>query len=107
MKIVGVTSCSTGIAHTYMSAGGIEKSCKRAGIEVKVETQGSIGVENRLSQAEVDSADLVIFAAGLPVIDVDRFKDKIIFDCGMDVFIKNPTKALEEALAYYNDKKNS
>ena len=55
---VGVTSCATGIAHTYMAADAIKKACKKRGIKVKVETQGAIGVENELKQSEIDMADL-------------------------------------------------
>ena len=50
MKIIGVTKCPTGIAHTYMAAARIEKECERLGYEVKVETQGSQGTENRADQ---------------------------------------------------------
>ena len=58
MKIVAVTACPTGIAHTYMAAEQLAKSAKKFGHNIKVETQGSMGIENELSQAEVDAADL-------------------------------------------------
>ena len=60
MKIVAVTCCSVGIAHTYMAAGGIEKACKEKGYGCKVETQGSVGIEDKLSAKEIADADLVI-----------------------------------------------
>lgn len=53
MKIIGVTKCPTGIAHTYMAAARIEKECERLGYEVKVETQGSQGTENKIGRAHV------------------------------------------------------
>ena len=54
MKIVAVTACPTGIAHTYMAQEAIEKECRNRGYEVKVETQGSMGIENELEQEEID-----------------------------------------------------
>ena len=57
MKIIGVTKCPTGIAHTYMAAARIEKECERLGYEVKVETQGSQGTENKLTKREIAKAD--------------------------------------------------
>jgi len=60
MKIVAVTACAGGIAHTYMAAEAIKKSAKKAGDEAKVEIQGSMGLENKLSPEDISSADLVI-----------------------------------------------
>ena len=50
MKVVGVTACPTGIAHTYMAQEAIEKECRKRGFEVKVETQGGMGIEQELEQ---------------------------------------------------------
>ena len=61
MKIVAVTACPTGIAHTYMAQEAIEKECRNRGYEVKVETQGSMGIENELEQEEIDEADAVFW----------------------------------------------
>ena len=62
MKIVGVTACTAGIAHTYIVAEKIENAAKEAGHEVKIETQGTIGVQNQLTPEEIAAADVVIFA---------------------------------------------
>ena len=105
MKIVAVTCCSVGIAHTYMAAGGIEKACKAAGHSCKVETQGSIGIEDKLSAKEIAAADLVIFAADLPVLEVSRFEGKLLYECGTEEFIKNKDKALAAAIEFYNNHK--
>lgn len=75
MYIVGVTSCATGIAHTYMAAEAIKKICKKNGHKAKVETQGAMGQENKLSAKDIASADFVIFANDVKVRDVERFKD--------------------------------
>ena len=58
MKIIAVTSCATGIAHSYMSAEAIKKAAKAKGHSCKVEIQGALGIENQLSKKDIDSADL-------------------------------------------------
>jgi len=80
MKVVGVTSCATGIAHTYMAADAIQKICKKMGYECKVETQGAVGIENKLSSSDIAAADLIVFANDVQVSKIERFeayKDKI------------------------------
>ena len=59
MKIVGVAACTVGIAHTYMAQKAIQDECAARGIECKVEAQGGLGIENELTQEDVDSADRV------------------------------------------------
>lgn len=82
MKFVGVTSCPTGIAHTYMAAEALEIAAEEAGHEMKVETQGSAG-STPLTQAEIDAADAVIFAHDLEVKDKARFVNKPTVDVGV------------------------
>ena len=74
-KIVAVTSCPTGIAHTYMAAEGLEKAAKKAGIQIKIETRGSSGAKNTLTDADIAAADAVIVAADAKV-PMDRFAGK-------------------------------
>lgn len=97
MKIVCVTACSGGIAHTYMAAEAVKKAARLAGDEIKIEIQGAMGIENRLSQEDIDEAELVIFAVNIGVRDTDRFDEKspIIIDPGK--FVGNGVAALEEA----------
>lgn len=98
MNIIGVTSCATGIAHTYMVAEAIKKVCKKNGHKVKVETQGAMGVENKLSAKDIAQADYVIYANDVKIRDVERFadvpKEKIIQLTPHDV-IKNPDIILQ------------
>jgi len=98
MKIVAVTACPTGIAHTYMAAEALERAAKKLGHEIKVETQGSIGVENKISKQEVSDAELVIFAVDVSVIEESRFKGKPIYKVEAQKAIKNPKAVIEEAL---------
>lgn len=74
MKILGVTSCPTGIAHTYMAAEALEKEAKARGYEVKVETQGSIGTENKITEKDLKGATVVILTKETALKGLDRFK---------------------------------
>ena len=76
MKVVGVAACITGIAHTYMAQEAIEQECKKRGFEVKVETQGGMGIENELEQEEIDEADVVIMAVAIGIEMEERFEEK-------------------------------
>jgi len=72
MKILAVTACPVGIAHTYMAAENLQKAGKKLGIDIKVETQGSTGVENALTDRDIEEADGIIIAADKNV-DKERF----------------------------------
>jgi fructose-specific phosphotransferase system IIB component len=73
MKIIAVTACPTGIAHTYMAAEKLEKVAKKLGHSIKVETQGAMGIENELSQEEIDAADALILATDIAIERSERF----------------------------------
>ncbi|MCR5213134.1 MAG: fructose-specific PTS transporter subunit EIIC [Eubacterium sp.] len=75
LKVVAVTSCPTGIAHTYMAAEGLEKAADKAGIKIKIETRGSSGAKNVLTAEDIKAADCVIVTADAKV-PMDRFKGK-------------------------------
>ncbi len=94
-RIVAVTSCPTGIAHTYMAAESLEKAGKAAGVEVVVETQGSAGFE-RLDPQVVADADGVIFAHDVEVRDKDRFAGKPTVDVGVKAGINRPAELIAE-----------
>ena len=96
-KIVAITSCPTGIAHTYMAAEGLERGAKKLGHIIKVETQGSIGVENRLTDTEIAEAELVIIAADTKV-DLSRFTGKKIYETESKAAIKDGAGLITAAL---------
>lgn len=79
-RILAVTSCPTGIAHTYMAAEGLEKAARAAGCSLKVETRGSGGAKNVLTEAEIAEADCIIVAADAKV-PMDRFHGKRLIEC--------------------------
>ncbi|MDI3403447.1 PTS fructose transporter subunit IIABC [Streptomyces cavernicola] len=94
-KIVAVTSCPTGIAHTYMAAESLENAGREAGVEVVVETQGSAGF-TRLDPAVVAAADGVIFAHDVPVREKERFAGKPTVDVGVKAGITRPAELIAE-----------
>ncbi|MFI8928698.1 fructose-specific PTS transporter subunit EIIC [Streptomyces sp. NPDC053474] len=95
-RIVAVTSCPTGIAHTYMAAEALENAARAAGVELTVETQGSAGF-TRLDPATVERADAVIFAHDVPVRDKPRFAGKPTVDVGVKAGINRPAELIAEA----------
>ena len=90
MKIVAVTACPTGIAHTYMAAEQLEKTAKKLGHSIKVETQGAMGIENELSQSEIDSADVFILAADIAIEQPERFEKIRKVEVPVQSVLKNP-----------------
>jgi len=97
-RIVAVTSCPTGIAHTYMAAEALSKAGAAAGAEVKVETRGSIGAENELTAADIAAADAVIVAADTAVPE-ERFAGKPIVHASTGDAIKDSASLVARALA--------
>ncbi|MFD6891593.1 fructose-specific PTS transporter subunit EIIC [Streptomyces sp. NPDC059957] len=96
VRIVAVTACPTGIAHTYMAAEKLQQAADRLGVSIKVETQGSIGAENVLSDNDVRQADAVIIAADKEV-DLDRFAGKRVLSTGVADGIHKPEELIQRA----------
>lgn len=97
-KLVAVTACPTGIAHTYMAADGLTYAAEELGYDIKVETQGSSGGE-RLSQADIDAADAVVFAVSVNVRERNRFAGKPYIESPVKRGIDEPKAMIEQALA--------
>lgn len=102
MKIVGVAACTVGIAHTYMAQKAIQDECAARGIECKVEAQGGLGIENELTQEDVDSADLVLESVDVGVENEDRFEQKMaegkFLKVGTSDVIADPVKIIDQAI---------
>lgn len=96
-KIVAVTSCPTGIAHTFMAAEGVQRGAESLGYEVKVETQGSVGSQNTLTEADIRDADLVIIAADTKV-DKSRFAGKPIYETSTNAAINDGAAVVKAAI---------
>ena len=97
MKIVAVTACPTGIAHTYMAAEQLERTAKSLGHQIRVETQGAMGIENELSTKEIREADVAIFAVDIEVEKRERFAGKKIVQVPVKEAIKDAKAVLAKA----------
>ncbi len=95
-KILAVTSCPTGIAHTYMAAEGLEKAARAKGWKIKVETRGSAGAKNVLTAQEIEAADCIIVAADAQV-PMERFDGKRVIECQVSDGISKAPELLERA----------
>ncbi|MDC5855694.1 PTS fructose transporter subunit IIBC [Vibrio europaeus] len=102
-KIVAITACPTGVAHTFMAAEALEEESKRRGHQIKVETRGSVGAKNQLTDQEIADADLVIIAADIEV-PLDRFNGKKMYRTKTGPALKKTAeemdKAFEQASVY-------
>jgi PTS system fructose-specific IIC component len=97
-KIVAITACPTGIAHTFMAAEALKKVAALHGYEIKVETQGSVGAKNALTDEEIAAADVVIIGADTHV-DTARFAGKALYETSVGRALKETEKVLQEAFA--------
>lgn len=98
MKIVGVSSCTCGIAHTYMARERLIEAGKNLNIEVKIETQGSGGVEFELSDDDIKTADCILVATDVVISGMERFKDKPLVKVPVSTAIKSPESLLKKII---------
>jgi PTS system fructose-specific IIC component len=96
-RFVGITSCPTGIAHTFMAAEGLRRAAETLGHEIKVETQGSVGAQDVLTADEIAAADAVVIAADTKV-DLSRFGGKRLYETSTNEALKNGETVLVRAL---------
>jgi PTS system fructose-specific IIC component len=96
-RLVAITACPTGVAHTFMAAEALQQAAIRKGYDLQVETRGSVGARNVLDPQAIEDADVVLLAADIEV-DVARFAGKRVFRCGTGVALKQPEATLDRAL---------
>jgi PTS system fructose-specific IIC component len=97
-KLVAITACPTGIAHTFMAAEALKRAAAEAGYDIKVETQGSVGAKNPLTDEEIAQADAVIIGADTHVT-LERFTGKRLLRTSVGEALKRPKAVIDEALA--------
>lgn len=97
-KLLAVTSCPTGIAHTYMAAEALEKAAKAADCQIKIETRGSAGAKNVLTAEEIAAADCIIVAADAKV-PMDRFDGKKVIICQVSDGISKADRLVQQAIS--------
>ncbi|MBE8847996.1 PTS fructose transporter subunit IIB [Enterococcus durans] len=98
MKIVGVAACTVGIAHTYIAQEKLENAAKKAGYKMHVETQGTIGIENALTDEQIAAADVVILAVDVKINGRKRFEGKRVIQVPTEIAVKSPRKLIEKAV---------
>ncbi|ARJ91455.1 PTS system fructose-specific EIIB'BC component [Listeria monocytogenes] len=99
MKVVGVTSCIAGLAHTPMAAKALEKAGVKLGHDVKIEQQGAMGTIDEITPAEVSAADVVIIAADKVIDGEDRFKGKSVVRVKIGQCVANGEAVLSKVVA--------
>ncbi|ENX06229.1 fructose-specific PTS transporter subunit EIIC [Acinetobacter courvalinii] len=96
-NFVAVTACPTGVAHTFMAAEALQQGAAKLGYRIQVETQGSVGAKNILTDEAIAAADIVILATDIEV-NTDRFVGKRVYRCGTGFALKQTDKAFAEAI---------
>ena len=99
MKIVGISACPAGLAHTPMAAKALEKAGKSLGYDVKMEQQGSMGQVNAITDEEAQAADLVIIASDQKIVGMERFANKRVIRVDINICIKAPEAVLKKCVA--------
>lgn len=98
MKIIAITSCPVGVAHTYMSAAALEKAAEKEGHQIKVETQGGLGFKNKLNKEDIKNTDVIIFATDITCLEKDRFKGVPALETTTKKCIKDAPAVINQAL---------
>ncbi|MGW8457934.1 PTS fructose transporter subunit IIABC [Bacillus atrophaeus] len=96
-KILAVTACPTGIAHTFMAADALKEKAKELGVDIKVETNGSSGIKHALTAQEIEDAPAIIVAADKQV-EMERFKGKHVLEVPVTAGIRRPQELIEKAV---------
>ena len=99
MKIVGISACPAGLAHTPMAAKALEKARKELGYDVKIEQQGSMGQVNIITPEEAKAADSVIIASDQKITDMERFSGKKVIRVDINICIKAPEAVIKKCVA--------
>lgn len=102
MKIIAITSCPMGMAHTYMAAAALKRTAKKRGHSIKVETQGSMGIRDKISAKEVEEADVLILATDIATMEPERFNSIVTYKTSTSKIIRKPDESLDAAEALVN-----
>ena len=95
-KLIALCACPMGLAHTFMAAEAIEKVAKEKGYEYKVETQGSDGIQNQLTDEDIKNADIIIHSIAVTPEGLDRFQGYEVYEVPLQEMIKNAKGTIEE-----------
>ncbi|MBZ2175099.1 PTS fructose transporter subunit IIB [Schnuerera sp. xch1] len=95
-KFIGLCACTMGLAHTFMAAEALEQAAKEKGYDVKIETQGTDGIKNKLTPQDIEEADIILHAVAVTPEGMDRFEGYEIYEVGLQDAIKNSKGIIEE-----------
>ena len=98
MNIVVVTACLAGVAHSKMVAAGLKKECESRGYKCSVEMQSGSGITDKLSQEDINKADVVIIAKAISIAEKERFEGKKIYEIAINKAIRNLKGVLDKAV---------
>lgn len=96
MKVVAVTACPTGIAHTYMAAEALKKAALQLKLAIKIETQGALGIENPLSDRDIAQASMVVIAADVAIEHEERFVHRPVTRVSMQSVLMDAAAVLRQ-----------
>lgn len=99
MKIVAVTACPTGIAHTYMAAEALVKSAAQAQINIHVETQGAMGIDNKLTYKDISLAQVVLIASDIEIEQAERFEQTQTIHVSIEDVLTNPDTIIQRCIS--------
>ncbi|WNB92606.1 fructose PTS transporter subunit IIB [Bacillus sp. NEB1478] len=98
MKIIAITACPAGVAHTHMAAAALEASAKKLGVTIKVEKQGAMGIENKIKEKEVAEADALILAVDTAIAKAERFEVIPTVKVAVAEAVKNSQGLINQAI---------
>jgi fructose-specific PTS system IIB-like component len=107
MNIVAVTSCPVGMAHTYMAMTALKESAEKFGVEMKVETQGMMGIRDELTRADIDEADAAILTNDVVIEKEERFNNILTYQTTTSEIIKKSDQVIEETIKLINKRSKS
>lgn len=102
MRIVAVTACPTGIAHTYMAAEALIKCAVKLSVSIHVETQGAMGIENKLSYKDISQSDITLIASDITIEQMERFEQSKTLTVTIEEVLTNPEAVLKSCLKHAN-----
>lgn len=92
--LVAVTACVSDVAHTYMAAERLEKLCQQEKWSIKIETQGALGTENRLTEEDINRADVVLLITDIEPAGAERFTQSRYVQSGISAFLREPQRVM-------------
>ncbi|GMG95268.1 PTS fructose transporter subunit IIB [Tepidimicrobium xylanilyticum] len=95
-KLIGLCACPMGLAHTFMAAEALEQAAREKGYDVKIETQGTDGIKNRLTPQDIEEADIILHAVAVTPEGMERFEGYEIYEVGLQDAIKDAKGIIEE-----------